>query len=194
MVDEMGMPIGAAARIVIKAPVESGLDQPVFSAERTIAARAVERDPGLIERVQCGCVYGAGRLDSCREIGHLAAETRVRQETGDPDGALGFRKDPVDDVLLVVDVQLPSPAHLDNRGSTRAAVVLARERDTQPCRIVHADQCRARCLAWTGEKGGGEQVRQLVRPPGRRELTAPVLAVRRWCGPCVGSVVAPTAR
>src|SRR5947209_7540855 len=127
VVDEMGMPDRASARIVVEAPIEAGRELPVLSAERTAALPAVERNPGLVEGVQRGRVDGADRLDGRRDVGHLAGEIRVRQEAGDPYRPPGVGEDPVDDVLILVDIQLPASAHLDDRRRAWAAVVLARE-------------------------------------------------------------------
>lgn len=51
MIDYMGMPDRAGTRIVIKRPIEPWRELPVLSAERTITARAVKRDPALVNRV-----------------------------------------------------------------------------------------------------------------------------------------------
>jgi hypothetical protein len=51
MIDYMGMPDRAGTRIVVKRPIEPWRELPVLSAERTITARAVKRDPALVNRV-----------------------------------------------------------------------------------------------------------------------------------------------
>ncbi|MGH3981481.1 MAG: hypothetical protein ACRDST_02000 [Pseudonocardiaceae bacterium] len=68
---------------------------------------------------------------------YLSGKTRVRQETADPQRALGVGEDPIEDVPLLIDVKLPTLGHLDGRRRPPATLVLARKRDPQPCWIFH---------------------------------------------------------
>ena len=137
MLDDVRVPAGTGTGVMVKAPVEGGCEVPVLAAERAVASPAVERDPTLVQRVERGGVQGAHRPEGHGEVGYPGGETRVRQETGDPDRALGAGKDPVNGLLIRVDVQLPPSDHLDDRRRAPAVCVLAGKRDPQSCWSVH---------------------------------------------------------
>jgi hypothetical protein len=93
---------------------------------------AIKGRPRVIQRVQSGGVGCLNRIQCSVEIKHSSRKARIGQETTEPDRSLSVREDPVDDALLVADVQLTTPAHLNDRRRAPAATVLAGKCYPQP--------------------------------------------------------------
>ena len=93
---------------------------------------AIKGRPRVIQRVQSGGIDGLNGIHCSVKIKHSSRKACIGKETTEPGRSLSLREDPVDDALLVAEVQLTTPAHLNDRRRAPAATVLAGKRCPQP--------------------------------------------------------------